>query len=46
MKVYDYEELIKLPNANSRYFVINGDDIDELYSREEIYDIEITQEII
>lgn len=40
MKVYDYEKLIKLLNADSRYFVINGDDIDELYSREETYDIE------
>lgn len=40
MKVYDYEELIKLLNADSRYFVINGDDVDKLFRKKNTYKIE------
>lgn len=39
-KSYDKEELLNLLESNHNYFVINGDDIDELLHREDIYDIE------
>lgn len=40
MKIYDYQELMKLLDSDSRYFVINGDEVDELLYKENTYDVE------
>lgn len=40
LKSYDKAELLNLLESNPKCFVINGDDIDELLRREDIYDIE------